>query len=1053
MLSSNKPTDSSTPSHPQPSLNDPTLSTLTPVAESNPHPPRMQRFTRPEDLADLEVLNTRVATALSDEQGHRQHPQQQQQQQHRELLRRYMDAHTTFLNSSDTEGSGYIPGRVTTSLFTDLHSHGDSYHVYRGSHGQSPLSSSIISSSSLSIPLPLHTTTHDGPSSPSFTEDDEYGSGSGYGYTAPGSPQSIVSSASLSGYYYPHSHPSRPLSQTGFWADQAASSFNLIMPSSAMFATGKEPTADGDKLGFVKLMIGGRSRKWHTSIIQDIFKWEGIIANDFEDEFLHEPPPLPPPQLQQPVAQVNAAIINVATATVAAHEEGIVPSVGVGDDVNEPKQQRQREMQQLQQKRVQYEESSEVIVEHYASSMVLPAWARAGLDYRDTQQEILVKNICFVDTPGYDTFSNPNRAMDLVMSYVGLQFQTTNEFFSRSARSDDALGRFLANNTTGAHSHVDVCIYVIEGQLTEQDIAYMQRLQTMVNLVPLILMTPNITTQAVDVAAIRSELIRQLCENDIEIYGMVESGSGRGGGVRETRAFSADSPYLTHATASEEEELSPPPLSLGEGLLCPEFTSPPFVYFVPQASDSKVQVEGQSAKNDKKTESNLHASPSFPLALPSASSLTSDLGSVRKWIFVEHLAALRHHTTLKFLRWRRNWQVTMASSPSLMYSSMESGSSSLRQRQHSSNHGSNNSINNSSASRVSNNAHSGQHLIPPNVSDYLSGPQSQSRVASVNVTATHNLPSSTSVGPSPLSHQQQRHSPTVLVGELLARERKRISLKVARMLETHSQVFERIMLERKEAWRQALQGIEREQRIDFLVQEIKRWAMAEYHTHNQTQNQTHSLGSEYPIGNIDSASYSYRTQSTSYHQQQKHQHQYQQNPQVRHNYRHPYSSSLLSKKSLLESRRSSHSNMVGLGLEAGGPVVPLDAEPSLLDVLDLQQPQGSEHSGPSITGKKNSNSTTAITTDTARHQHSQRKSLLDKKTSPSRSRMNKQGDSIGCGRDQAGDKDPLGLGLWMSQLFGAVGNGIIHVVAIVGMSSLATFIYTHFLEHRVTWIG
>src|SRR5690349_9392913 len=77
--------------------------------------------------------------------------------------------------------------------------------------------------------------------------------------------------------------------------------------------------------------------------------------------------------------------------------------------------------------------------------------------------------------------------MDLVISYLGLQFQTTNEFFSRSALSDDSLGRFLANNTTGAHSHVDACLYVIEGQLSDTDILFMQRLQPWVNLIPVLI--------------------------------------------------------------------------------------------------------------------------------------------------------------------------------------------------------------------------------------------------------------------------------------------------------------------------------------------------------------------------------------------------------------------------------------------------------------------------------------------------------------------------------------------------------------------------------------
>ncbi|KAF8923490.1 hypothetical protein BGZ58_002899 [Dissophora ornata] len=78
--------------------------------------------------------------------------------------------------------------------------------------------------------------------------------------------------------------------------------------------------------------------------------------------------------------------------------------------------------------------------------------------------------------------------------------------------------------------------------------------------------------------------------------------------------------------------------------------------------------------------------------------------------------------------------------------------------------------------------------------------------------------------------------PTDLVGVLLTQERRRISIQAAKLLETHGQVFRRIVLERQEAWSLALSGMEREQRIDFLVQELKRWA-----TDRQQKRDNHDL--------------------------------------------------------------------------------------------------------------------------------------------------------------------------------------------------------------------
>ncbi|KAF9356917.1 hypothetical protein BGX26_004549 [Mortierella sp. AD094] len=496
----------------------------------------MQRFTRLEDLVDLEQLgvpeqasstgistsaamNTGVSTNMRPSAGiTRPNPEYRAGQ---DRIRQYINANTTYLNSADTEGSGYIPNQASISQFAQSHAIG--HHVH-----------SVDEDSAHISRTPLHYPS-------SLAEDDNY---------------SLPSSPSL-GYY---SHASRPSSQTGFWADQDVSSLNLIMPSSAMFAKGREPTADGDKLGFVKMMVAGKSRTCHSRLIQEMFKWDGVVANDFEDEFLQDHRSLSAAQ--------NTTENDQASHTYVSHSaRGSCSSQSSAQQVESS----------LGLKQERYQGVAQVIVERFASSMVLPAWARAGLDEQDMQHEILIKNICFVDTPGYGSFSNPSHAMDLVVSYLGLQFQTTNEFFSSSAVSNDSLGRFLANNTTGAHSHVDVCLYVIEGHLTDTDIAFMQRLQSWVNLLPVLIPTgathgsigSTLYPHPINVDAVRMGLIKQLRDNDIEVYGMDEYSA---------RAASTPSPHLTDV--SQEEDISSPPLSMEGNSRNAEYASPPFIFFV-----------------------------------------------------------------------------------------------------------------------------------------------------------------------------------------------------------------------------------------------------------------------------------------------------------------------------------------------------------------------------------------------------------------------------------------------------------------------------------------
>ncbi|KAF9582058.1 hypothetical protein BGW38_000715 [Lunasporangiospora selenospora] len=896
-------------------------------------PARMQRFTRPEDLESLEqdmghpestprTLRGRESSHVHDRQ---------------ERSRRYIETHTSFLNSADTEGSGYIPdGRTTFSSQ-------NAYHPQQSHTAASPF-------------LQAQTASGTPVLYPSSLADED-------GFTAPGTPHSFLSSPSL-GYY---SHTSRPSSRTGYWVDQGASSLNLIMPSSAMFVKSREPTIEGDKMGFMKMMITGRSRQWNARFIQEIFKWEGIIANDFDDEFLQE----------RPMAPLASTRVNVTSGTDTTSTEyssdpssleASSTSIGPQGEAysrtmtgshatpvtgSSEEQSVQSSDSFPQRRQDMYPGATEAIVERFASSTVLPAWARAGFDEQELHQEILVKNICVVDTPGYISFNSPQRALDLIISYIGLQFQTTNEFFSRSAVSDDSLGRFLANNTTGAHSHVDLCFYLIEEQLTDIDLQMMQRLQSWVNLVPVLIPAPSTAsthagsaeTGMPDITEARQKIIQQLRDNDIAIYGME--------GSQQDTPSSYSSPMSTANVP--DEELTPPPLSLDSQTPVPiEIRAPPFVYypgdFKTDSSGNRLDMDVQRLGLQRETVSNTGAQGSRSTTQPyeTSSKPTTDMTLLRQWVYVHHLAALRHHTTLKFLAWRRQTASSVSLSP------MDSSQESVGTRQR---------------------LYSNQLYLVDNTA--------------VSTTSNSVLPSVNSMSGA---------LPTEMVDRFRNEDQQRFSAKVTRMVESHRQEFTRILEERREAWQLALAGLEREQRIEFLVQELRRWATEV----SPEQSSPQGIGEK-----------SQRASST-------------------------------------EPNTNLRGHVVGLGL--GQSTSNLGSEPSMRDAL----------------GEGNATRSNRRRTKERKHHVSMKESaypsVLSQQPERAGGQENKMGDSHSrvfgsrytetCEtmEDSPDGDDPLGLGTLMSRFFGALGRQLVHMVVMVGMGSFATWLYTHFLENRVTWI-
>ncbi|KAF9161037.1 septin 2 [Actinomortierella ambigua] len=688
--------------------------------------------------------------------------------------------------------------------------------------------------------------------------------------------------------------------------------------------------------------------------------------------------------------------------------------------------------------------------------------------------------IHLVETPGgFRTSANPQRFLDPVLAYLGLQFQSTNEFFSRSALSDDALGRFLVDNTMGAHTHVDICLYIVHGQLWPVDIQYMKQLSGLVNLVPVLV--PAETTPPGQVRLDRLELMHQLSDNGLEIYGMNTEellqdfegvGSSRGGGDSDTGDRSAGSP---RAQQAPDPLISVPMIP---------FLSPPFVLYLSSGIDSpsssapedpttatthrsshdiaeekvsqlSVSSQQQQQQQQQKMASRLPLLPKTQSEPYSSQPGTVDqslldlwnsqqMRSMRDWILVTHLDALRYHTTLKFLAWRRQlpWMAL---------------SDSLCSQQDSSGHG---SVASGDGSAGDSSGGSGASLTggaPP--------------LAHRHRNHLHRR------------HQLQHHRPPVQpnllpsehLAQLQASSQQRITDAVVKILESEAVVLRRILEERQEAWRRALEQMEREERVEFLVQELKRWAREgngqRYGDGMSRSAPEAAAGTTAPIHTTSTSRYeAMDTEGIVIRDGDGGDH-----ATVRGTLDHVSSES-----------SSARGQFLGSGLERGG----LGGAPSqhqqhqwssadnrrastIATTTRMRQQRPSMHSGRPWLLSANKVSSTSSTTTSSRTRSRTRRSktrsregdagfwdtrpvLSLKAAPPSSSKRAEDGEVDEAEEEddvENGQSDPLGLGSVVGRVFGAVGHGLVNVFVLATMTGLAQWVYSNFLENlHVEWI-
>ncbi|KAF8545179.1 Septin-domain-containing protein [Trichophaea hybrida] len=145
-------------------------------------------------------------------------------------------------------------------------------------------------------------------------------------------------------------------------------------------------------------------------------------------------------------------------------------------------------------------ESTKKITEVYASTRPYPHWwseiddnkvlrrrkSRSGID-----EQVIERNLTFVDTPGYGSGTSFLECIEPVVRYVETQFERTQSIISNAERD-------LISLLSGAGTpQVDIVLYVVLHRLKPVDIEFMRRLSPFTNVLPVIAKSDTLTPQQV----------------------------------------------------------------------------------------------------------------------------------------------------------------------------------------------------------------------------------------------------------------------------------------------------------------------------------------------------------------------------------------------------------------------------------------------------------------------------------------------------------------------------------------------------------------------------
>ncbi|KAJ4293271.1 hypothetical protein N0V90_008553 [Kalmusia sp. IMI 367209] len=264
------------------------------------------------------------------------------------------------------------------------------------------------------------------------------------------------------------------------------------------------------------------------------------------------------------------------------------------------------------------------ITETYASTKSYPPWwtdveeSRVLRRRKSSIDAVLERNLCFVDTPGYNADSSKSEDVSRVTDYVeSLLCQTTSV---TSMDDNDLVGVISGSGGIG----VDVVFYLLPpSQDISNDVEFMQRLSALTNVIPVIAKSDMLS--AAELVAVKTSILARLQTTSIKPFLF--------GNAVDDALLAVQGLSLEHSThASSENKAASEPK---------EFPFP--VPTHPYAVSSTLGPDTETM------DASLLMSPDYVQPL-----VPSELAALVNRVFdPESIAWLRHSAAKKFITWRR----------------------------------------------------------------------------------------------------------------------------------------------------------------------------------------------------------------------------------------------------------------------------------------------------------------------------------------------------------------------------------------------------------------
>ncbi|CAK7273698.1 hypothetical protein SEPCBS57363_005784 [Sporothrix epigloea] len=400
---------------------------------------------------------------------------------------------------------------------------------------------------------------------------------------------------------------------------------HLVMPSIKMLS--RRPfTEEGKNMGRLKVLLAGESGKYTS---HSLFNTTSSLASDVKAG-------LGKTSLIKAIVQSCQHIVHVDNIMPPSLSSSGLSSIGprrsseaFTGSANVPNGgQNTIRARRKSSRSTQPDTTTNHITEIYASTKPYPKWwsvlANEGGSRRRKSlgDNVLDRNICFVDTPG---FTRSTSATDSIMPVIEYVEGFVQKLCTSSLNDTDFVGLLSGDGGTA----VDVVFYLLAENLQPTDIDFLRLLTSLTCVIPLLARADTLPTET-DVAKTKDKISRRLHEADIQPF-----------------VFTAPDIFPDSANTQASSSAFPLP------------------YAISSANGSDHDIMDAS----------LLMSPDYVQPL-----VPTDLATLVEQVFCpEGISRLRHSTALKISQWRQSFSSVNssnneASGPQALYRPLDFGS-------------------------------------------------------------------------------------------------------------------------------------------------------------------------------------------------------------------------------------------------------------------------------------------------------------------------------------------------------------------------------------------